>query len=119
MSNDKRSVVRGTRRADAKTDDFKELYRTRAPVSEGRFGEGKQWHGLGRAWRRGLPKMRIQCWLVAAVLNFQRLAAALGSFLAFGNAMSIVLAALLGPIRIMRQVCRHVTPHTVPFADTP
>jgi hypothetical protein len=30
-------------RADSRTDSFKELYRTRSPVIEGVFGEGKQW----------------------------------------------------------------------------
>jgi len=62
-------------RADSKTESFKKLYRSRAPVIEGIFGEAKQWHGLRRAWRRGLHKMQVQCWLVAAVLNFKRLAA--------------------------------------------
>ncbi len=62
-------------RADSKTESFKRLYRSRAPVIEGVFGEAKQWHGLRRAWRRGLHKMQVQCWLVAAVLNFKRLAA--------------------------------------------
>lgn len=62
-------------RADRKTDSFKALYRTRAPVIEGVFGEGKQWHRLGRAWRRGLAKMRVQCLLIAAVINLKRLAA--------------------------------------------
>jgi len=62
-------------RADSKTDSFKELYRGRAPVVEGVFAEAKQWHGLRRAWRRGLGKLRVQCLLIAAVLNFKRLAA--------------------------------------------
>jgi len=35
-------------------------------IIEGVFAEGKQWHGLGRAWRRGLSKMRVQCALIAA-----------------------------------------------------
>jgi transposase len=60
-------------RADSKTDDFQQLYRTRAPGIEGVFAEAKQWHGLRRAWRRGLTKMRIQCLLIAAVINFKRL----------------------------------------------
>lgn len=61
-------------RADSKTASFKKHYRSRAPVVEGVFAESKQWHGLARAWRRGLSKMRVQCLLVAAVLNFKRLA---------------------------------------------
>jgi hypothetical protein len=60
-------------RADSKTDSFKRLYRSRAPVVEGVFGEAKQWHSLGRAWRRGLSRMRIQCLLIAAVINLKRL----------------------------------------------
>ena len=56
-------------RVDSKTDEFKKLYRSRAPVIEGIFGEAKQWHGLRRSWRRGLSKMRAQCLLVATVLN--------------------------------------------------
>ncbi len=62
-------------RADSKTESFKKLYRSRAPVIEGVFAESKQWHGLSRAWRRGLSKMKVQCLLVATVLNSKRLAA--------------------------------------------
>ena len=61
-------------RADSQTESFKHLYRSRAPVIEGVFAEAKQWHGLSRAWRRGLPKMLVQSLLVASVLNFKRLA---------------------------------------------
>jgi IS5 family transposase len=60
-------------RADSTTDSFKQLYRGRAPAVEGVFAEAKQWHGLRRAWRRGLCKMRVQCLLIAAVINFKRL----------------------------------------------
>ena len=63
-------------RADSKTDSFKQLYRSRAPVIEGVFAEAKQWHGLGRAWRRGLSKMLVQSLLIAAAINFKRLATA-------------------------------------------
>ncbi len=60
-------------RADSKTESFRKLYRARAPVVEGVFAESKCWHGLRRAWRRGLAKMRIQSLLIAAVINFKRL----------------------------------------------
>ena len=60
-------------RADSKTESFKKLYRNRAPVIEGIFAEAKEWHGLRRAWRRGISKMRIQCLLIAAVINLKRL----------------------------------------------
>lgn len=62
-------------RADSHTVSFKQLYRARAPVVEGVFAEEKCWHGMRRAWRRGLSKMRVQCLLVAAVINFKRLIA--------------------------------------------
>ena len=62
-------------RADAKTGSFRQLYRARSPVIEGVFAEAKQWHGLRRAWRRGLSNMLMQSLLIAAVLNFKRLMA--------------------------------------------
>ena len=78
-------------RVDSKTDSFRRLYRRRAPVIEGIFAEAKQWHGLGRAWRRGLAKMRVQCFLIAAVLNFKRLIAVfLTIFRAFGIHIGII-----------------------------
>jgi hypothetical protein len=70
-------------RADSRTESFKMLYASRAPVIEGVFAEAKQWHGLARAWRRGLTKMRVQCLLIAAVINFKRLAAVLGDSFGF------------------------------------
>jgi transposase len=106
-------------REDAKTESFQELYRTRGHVIEGNFAEEKQWHGLRRAIRRGLSNMRVQCWLVAAVINFKRLAAALGPFLPFGNAVCVVLSAFLRSIRLVRRTCGHVTHHRLPRAATP
>ena len=61
-------------RADSKSESFKRLYRSRAPVIEGIFAEAKEWHGLRRAWRRGISRMRVQCLLIAAVINLKRLA---------------------------------------------
>ncbi|MBN2257591.1 MAG: transposase [Anaerolineaceae bacterium] len=83
-------------RADSKTDSFRRLYSSRAPVIEGIFGESKQWHSLGRAWRRGLCKMKVQCLLVAAVLNFKRLMSLVGG--------SLTLWWLLGSLfRLLRR----------------
>lgn len=64
-------------REDSKTAGFKRVYRRRSPVIEGIFAEAKDNHGLRRAWRRGLMKMRIQCLIIAAVMNFKRLATAM------------------------------------------
>jgi transposase len=82
---------------DATTSSFKALYRARAPVIEGVFAEAKQWHGLRRAWRRGLSNMRTQCHLIAAVLNFKRLAAALGPLRRCWWALVRLLKASLAP----------------------
>jgi transposase len=84
-------------RADSRTTDFKRLYRSRAPVIEGVFAESKQWHGLSRAWRRGLSKMKVQCLLVATILNFKRLMALVGP--------SLAVRTLLG--RLYRFLRRH------------
>jgi transposase len=84
-------------RADSKTESFKLLYRSRAPVIEGIFAESKQWHGLSRAWRRGLSKMKVQCLLVAAVLNFKRLATMLWRYFgptALWNGLGDVIVAI-------------------------
>jgi transposase len=62
-------------RADSRTESFRTLYRSRAPVIEGVFAEAKEWHGLRRAWRRGLSKMRVQSLLIAALINLKRLMA--------------------------------------------
>lgn len=85
-------------RADAKTESFRRLYRTRAPVIEGVFAEAKQWHGLRRAWRRGLSNMLIQSLLVAAVMNFKRLMAVDGPI----AGIAFALRALLRAIRCAR-----------------
>lgn len=84
-------------RADSKTDSFKQLYRGRAPSVEGVFAEAKQWHGLRRAWRRGLAKMRVQCLLVAAVINFKRLMTLFSLLLGLNNPL---LRAIAGRRRI-------------------
>ncbi|MFH2056141.1 MAG: transposase [bacterium] len=81
-------------RADSKTESFKKLYASRAPNIEGVFAEAKQWHSLGRAWRRGLTKMRVQCLLIAAVLNFKRLAAANRPFSALLFLIRTMLSAI-------------------------
>ncbi len=82
-------------RADSKTESFKKLYASRAPVIEGIFGESKKWHNLGRSWRRGLLKMKVQCLLVAAVLNFKRLASAFYSFLQLFSMSRVILKRIL------------------------
>jgi len=81
-------------RADSKTDSFKQLYRQRAPVVEGVFAEAKQWHGLGRAWRRGLTKMRVQCLLIAAVMNLKRLGDALSNLFGLQSLITLIIEAI-------------------------
>jgi transposase len=86
-------------RADSKTESFKRLYRTRAPVIEGIFAEAKQWHGLRRAWRRGLSKMLIQSLLIATVLNFKRLATVPGLINAPFTALNQIIAVIFKDAR--------------------
>ena len=81
-------------RADSKTESFKILYRSRAPVIEGVFGEAKQWHGLRRAWRRGLSKMRVQCLLIAAVINLKRLVAVFGALFGLRLPIKIIIDSI-------------------------
>lgn len=93
-------------RRDSATESFRALYRRRAPVIEGVFAEAKQWHGLRRAWRRGLFKMKVQCLLVAAVLNFKRLAASFPSFFGSRAIFNAVIAALGRILNIIRRIDR-------------
>lgn len=101
-------------RKDSQLTDFKTLYRRRAPMIEGIFAEGKQWHGLGRAWRRGLSKMRVQCLLISAVLNFKRLIGAPAPLSGLFSTLTIILEwlwALLSAIPMSNskhsQYCLH------------
>ena len=92
-------------RAESKTESFKQLYASRAPSIEGVFAEAKQWHSLGRAWRRGLSKMRVQCLLIATVMNFKRVATLYWS----------LLARLWGPktaISVISGLIRDIWPQT-------
>ena len=81
-------------RADSKTNSFKQLYRQRSPVIEGVFAEAKQWHGLRRAWRRGLSKMLVQCLLVATVINLKRLGAVSGDLFGLRVLFGLILDAI-------------------------
>ena len=90
-------------RADSQTASFRQLYRTRAPVIEGGVAEAKQWHGLRRAWRRGLAKMRVQCLLIAAVINFKRLAVQPAGL---SHIFAVLHTTILCVIRFLRRFWR-------------
>jgi transposase len=90
-------------RADSCTQSFQSLYRRRAPVIEGIFAEAKQWHGLRRAWRRGLCKMRIQCLLIAAVLNFKRLIASGSPHYGYLLIVKLIFVALRRTVSLIRR----------------
>jgi transposase len=102
-------------RADSHTDSFRQLYRDRAPAVEGVFAEEKCWHGLRRAWRRGLAKMRVQCFVIAAVINFKRLASQLFGFLspqmAF-KALSALYQTFIRPILEWKHKYHNMKQHT-------
>jgi transposase len=83
-------------RIASKTGGFRELYASRAPSIEGVFAEAKCWHGLRRAWRRGLAKMRVQSLLIAAVINLKRL-------IAFFMLIIMTVKAQIGLIFVYRK----------------
>ena len=91
-------------RADSQTESFRQLYRARAPVIEGVFAEAKQWHGLGRAWRRGLAKMRVQCLVIAAVINFKRVMTAVRPLLTSFFMLRAVMRRFLNPVETIRRI---------------
>ena len=62
------------RKAKGWDEQTRQLYCRHRWRSEGIHGEGKKWHGLGRAIRRGLWNVAIQAFLTAAVMNLKRLA---------------------------------------------
>jgi len=104
-------------RIDSTTASFKALYRQRSPVIEGVFAEAKQWHGLGRAWRRGMRNMLVQCLLVATVINYKRLGTLGWLVLRQKQRYTSVLCALWGdlsPLRLLHHTHRH--PVTIRYA---
>lgn len=100
-------------RADSKTEDFKKLYRSRAPVIEGVFAEAKQWHGLGRAWRRGLTKMLVQSLLIAAVMNYKRLGVCKGSSYFFRALYYAIRGVVRRDLSIPDGCCTPLTPWSI------
>lgn len=68
------ALLRARRRRGRWADREYELYRRHRWRVEGRHGEAKTQHGLGRAARRGLANVAIQVYLTAAVMNLKRLA---------------------------------------------
>ena len=94
-------------RADSRTDSFNDLYRARSHVIEGLFGEGKQWHGLRRAWRRGLSNMLIQSLLISAVLNFKRLMGVARPITRFCVGLLALIYAIKEAMQTARTLLRH------------
>ena len=68
------ALTRARRRHARRAPEDRERYRRHQWMVEGRHGEAKTQHGLGRAARRGLDNVRIQAYLTAAVMNLKRLA---------------------------------------------
>jgi hypothetical protein len=72
-------------------------------VIEGVFAEAKEWHGLRRAWRRGISKMKVQCLLIAAVINLKRLRAVFMPFTSPNPSITGLFRSILrGLIRQIR-----------------
>lgn len=72
------ALIRARRRHARRAPEDRERYRRHQWMVEGRHGEAKTQHGLGRAARRGLDNVRIQAYLTAAVMNLKRLARCAG-----------------------------------------
>lgn len=77
VGDDYPALLRARRHRERWSAEERRLYQRHRWRSEGFHGEAKTWHGLARAIRRGLPNMKIQAYLTAAVINLKRLATAL------------------------------------------
>lgn len=97
LGDDYPALLRARRRRERWTEADQRLYQRHRWRSEGFHGEAKAWHGLARAVRRGLDKMRIQTFLTAAVINLKRLAAALLGLLHL--VIAFLVAAMADTIR--------------------
>lgn len=71
------AMLRARRRHLRRQPEDLRIYNRHRWIVEGRHGEAKTQHGLGRAVRRGLENARIQAYLTAAVMNLKRLARAM------------------------------------------
>lgn len=105
-------------RADSKTDSFRQLYRHRSPVIEGVFAEAKQWHGLGRAWRRGLTKMRVQCLLIAAVINYKRLGTVSGDLFGLRTLFIMIIETIRGILEETQRCSSLLTSNSATIKST-
>jgi hypothetical protein len=76
------------------TEAYKKALRKRKVWVEPLFGEGKQWHGMGRFRLRGLEKVNIEGLLRAAGQNIKRLLKAK----TWGNPLKPAGSAALRPI---------------------
>ncbi|WP_019015836.1 IS1182 family transposase [Elioraea tepidiphila] len=76
VGDDYAALLRARRRRERWSDHDKAVYTRHRWRVEGVHGEAKTRHGLVRAVRRGLTKIRIQVYLMAAAINLKRLAAA-------------------------------------------
>lgn len=88
------ALLRARRRKGRWPQEWKRAQTRHRWQVEGRHGEAKKHHGLGRAVRRGLDNVRIQAYLTATVMNLKRLAAAVACFLPFEGLLKTLLTAL-------------------------
>lgn len=77
------ALLRARRRRGRWGEREKGLYGRHRFLAEGSHAEAKTLHGMRRAVRRGLSNVAIQVYLVAAVMNLKRLAAAVAALLRF------------------------------------
>lgn len=87
-------LLRARRRRHKWREREKDLYNRHRFLAEGSHAEGKTRHGMRRASRRGLANVAIQVYLVAAVINLKRLAAAAAAALL--RSLARILGELTG-----------------------
>ena len=82
------------------TEPYKKAIRKRAVWVEPLFGEGKQWHGLGRFRLRRLRRVNIEAQLVATGQNLKRLLSWRGWGKRYfpGGAAGVAVASLQRPL---------------------
>lgn len=98
------AMLRGRRRHMRKEPEDLKRYTRHRWIVEGRHGEAKTRHGLGRAVRRGLDNVRIQAYLTAAVMNLKRLAMAIKQDKPGSSRKPLLTSAIRGLFETMNRI---------------
>jgi transposase len=96
------ALLRARRRRHKWREREKALYNRHRFLAEGCHAEGKTRHGMRRAVRRGLANVAIQVYLVSAVMNLKRLAAAVAAALL--RSLTRILREVIGRLGQLRAI---------------